>query len=59
MKSILHTCCSDEAPQNMLSSRKEIVALKELVLDEMPGAHDLDVTLKVEAKWGYTWGDME
>jgi DNA polymerase I-like protein with 3'-5' exonuclease and polymerase domains len=25
----------------------------------MPAAMDLDVTLKVDAKWGETWGDME
>jgi len=25
----------------------------------MPAAMDLDVTLKVDAKWGPTWGDME
>ncbi|MSQ06455.1 MAG: DNA polymerase I [Dehalococcoidia bacterium] len=39
--------------------KEELEALKELVFDEMPAAMDLDVTLKVEAKWGYTWGDME
>ncbi len=39
--------------------RHELEALKELVFDEMPAAHDLDVSLKVDAKWGYTWGDME
>ena len=39
--------------------QKEIESLKELVFDEMPGAVDLDVTLKVDAKWGPTWGDME
>jgi DNA polymerase I-like protein with 3'-5' exonuclease and polymerase domains len=33
--------------------------LQELVFDEMPAAHALDVSLKVDAKWGYTWGDME
>ena len=37
----------------------EMDALKELVFDEMPAAMDLDVTLKVDAKWGPTWGDME
>ena len=37
----------------------EMESLKELVFDEMPGAMDLDVTLKVDAKWGPTWGDME
>jgi len=39
--------------------KEELEALKELVFDEMPAAMDLDVTLKVDAKWGYTWGDME
>jgi DNA polymerase-1 len=39
--------------------REEMDGLKALVFDEMPGAMDLDVTLKVEAKWGETWGDME
>ena len=38
---------------------KDRDALKELVFDEMPAAMDLDVTLKVDAKWGPTWGDME
>ena len=42
-----------EVPQD------ELDALQELVFDEMPAAHDLDVSLKVDAKWGYTWGDME
>ncbi len=42
-----------EVPQD------ELETIKELVLDEMPAAMDLDVTLKVDAKWGYTWGDME
>jgi DNA polymerase-1 len=42
-----------EAPQH------ELDALKKLVFDEMPAAHELDVSLKVDAKWGYTWGDME
>ena len=37
----------------------EMESLKELVFDEMPGAMDLDVILKVDAKWGPTWGDME
>ena len=27
-----------------------------LVLDEMPAAMDLDVTLKVDVKSGYSWG---
>ncbi len=39
--------------------RDEADALQALVFDEMPAAMDLDVTLKVEAKWGDTWGDME
>ena len=42
-----------EVPQD------ELDALQELVFAEMPAAHDLDVTLKVDAKRGYTWGDME
>jgi DNA polymerase-1 len=42
-----------EVPQD------ELEAIKELVFDEMPAALDLDVTLKVDAKWGPTWGDME
>ncbi|PKB64521.1 MAG: DNA polymerase I [SAR202 cluster bacterium Io17-Chloro-G2] len=43
--------------------REELEALKQLVYDEMPSALDaylnLDVTLKVDVKWGDTWGDME
>ena len=39
--------------------RNEMESLKELVFDEMPGAMNLDVILKVDAKWGPTWGDME
>ncbi|HZA21160.1 MAG TPA: DNA polymerase I [Dehalococcoidia bacterium] len=39
--------------------REEMQDLKALVFDEMPAAMDLDVTLKVEVKWGETWGDME
>ena len=39
--------------------QEEMETLKDLVFDEMPAAMDLDVTLKVEAKWGETWGDME
>ena len=42
-----------EVPQD------ELDALQQLVFDEMPAAHALDVSLKVDAKWGYTWGDME
>ena len=39
--------------------KSEMESLKELVFDEMPGAMNLDVILKVDAKWGPTWGDME
>ena len=39
--------------------REEMADLQDLVFDEMPAAMDLDVTLKVEAKWGVSWGDME
>ena len=39
--------------------REEMDILQEVCFDEMPAAMDLDVTLKVEAKWGETWGDME
>ena len=39
--------------------REEMDDLQALVFDEMPAAMDLDVTLKVDAKWGETWGDME
>ncbi len=39
--------------------REEMDALTTLVFDEMPAAMDLDVTLKVEAKWADNWGDME
>ena len=39
--------------------REEMDDLQALVFDEMPAAMDLDVTLKVEAKWGVSWGDME
>ena len=39
--------------------REEMDALRGVCFDEMPAAMDLDVTLKVEAKWGETWGDME
>ena len=42
-----------EVPQD------ELDTLHELALAEMPAAHDLDVSLKVDAKWGPTWGDME
>ena len=27
--------------------------------DKMPAALELDVTLKVDTKWGPNWGDME
>ena len=37
----------------------ELEALKDLVFDEMPAAMDLDVTLKVDAKWASNWGNME
>ena len=39
--------------------QEELEAIKEVVFDEMPAALELDVTLKVDAKWGPTWGDME
>ena len=42
-----------EVPQD------EMDGLKELVFDEMSAALDLQVTLKVDAKWGENWGDME
>ncbi len=38
---------------------EELDALKALVFDEMPAAMDLDVTLKVDAKWADNWGDMQ
>ena len=41
--------------------QEELEAIKEVVFDEMPAALEpleLDVTLKVDAKWGPTWGDM-
>ena len=38
---------------------EELEFLKTLVADEMSAAMDLDVTLKVDMKWGPTWGDME
>ena len=38
---------------------EELETLKTLVADEMSAAMDLDVTLKVDMKWGSTWGDME
>ena len=39
--------------------REELNALRDLVFDEMPAAMELDVTLKVDAKWADNWGDME
>ena len=39
--------------------KEEMDTLKEVVFDEMPAAMELDVTLKVDAKWAETWGDME
>jgi DNA polymerase-1 len=39
--------------------REELDGLKDLVFDEMPAAMDMDVTLKVDAKWAGNWGDME
>ena len=39
--------------------KEEMEDLKSVVFDEMPAAMELDVTLKVDAKWGETWGDME
>jgi DNA polymerase-1 len=39
--------------------KEELDALREMVFDEMPAALELDVTLKVDGKWGYTWGNME
>ena len=45
------------------SPREELEAIQELVFDEMPAALDqyvnLDVSLKIDVKWGETWGDME
>ena len=39
--------------------QEELEAIKQVVFDEMPAALDLDVTLKVDVKWGHTWDDME
>jgi DNA polymerase-1 len=39
--------------------KEELEAIKEVVFDEMPAALELDVSLKVDIKWGNTWGDME
>ena len=30
-----------------------------MAFDEMPAALELDVTPKVDARWGLTWGGME
>ena len=38
---------------------EELDSLRDLVFDEMPAAMELDVTLKVDAKWADNWGDME
>ena len=38
--------------------REELDTLRDLVFDEMPAAMNLDVTLKVDAKWADNWGDM-
>jgi DNA polymerase-1 len=37
----------------------EIEPLRELVMQEMPGAMELSVPLTVEVKTGSNWGDME
>ena len=43
--------------------RDELDAIQQVVFDEMPAAldgyFDLDVSLKVDVKWGDNWGDME
>ncbi len=36
----------------------EMEAMTALALDEMPAALELDVTLKVDVKSGYSWGDF-
>ena len=36
----------------------EMGTMTALVLDEMPAALELDVTLKVDVKSGYSWGDF-
>jgi DNA polymerase-1 len=36
----------------------EMDGMTAMVLDEMPAALDLDVTLKVDVKSGYSWGDF-
>ena len=40
-------------------SRDELTAIKDLVIDEMSSAMELDVSLKVDVKWGDNWGDLE
>ncbi len=37
---------------------EEMDVMTALVLDEMPAALELDVTLKVDVKSGYSWGDF-
>ena len=37
---------------------REMEPMTALVLDEMPAALELDVTLKVDVKSGYSWGDF-
>jgi len=39
--------------------KEELESIKEVVYDEMPAALELDVSLKIDIKWGNTWGDME
>ena len=39
--------------------QEELKAVKEVLFYVMPAALELDVTLKVDAKWGPTWGDRE
>ena len=39
--------------------RDELTAIKDLVIDEMSSAMELDVSLKVDVKWGDNWGDLE
>ena len=36
----------------------EMSIMTELVMDEMPAAMDLDVTLRVDVKSGHSWGDF-
>ena len=37
---------------------EEMAAMTALATDEMPAALDLSVTLKVDVKSGYSWGDF-